>query len=161
MRISNNNVNEEEKDYWDKYGEKIFEYSLNLSKFQKAQTDIPEDILRDYLDTRDRNFEINKYYLELAKSGIFENLIFSKDDCAEFGLNVEEAKALSNIIQKENLPALVKTGADEIPLSLFSRAVTDLSEKKPRISVEYTEPACVDLISNYEDVSIKKCVEGQ
>ena len=32
MRISNNNYNEEEKEYWNKYGTKIFEYSYNTHK---------------------------------------------------------------------------------------------------------------------------------
>jgi hypothetical protein len=32
MRISNNNVNEEEKTYWDTYGEKIFKYSFESHK---------------------------------------------------------------------------------------------------------------------------------
>ena len=30
MRISNNNINEEEKEYWSQYGQRIFEYSYNL-----------------------------------------------------------------------------------------------------------------------------------
>ena len=78
-------------------------------------------------------------------------MIFSKDDCAEFGFNVEEAKEL------ERLGAKTKTGADEIPLSLLSRAI----EKDIKVYVEYTEPDCKDLISNYEDVSIEKSVLGQ
>ena len=41
MRISNNNYNEEEKEYWAKYGKKIFEYSYNLHKNGTAQTDVP------------------------------------------------------------------------------------------------------------------------
>ena len=32
MRISNNNCNEEEKEYWSKYGKKIFEYSYEKHK---------------------------------------------------------------------------------------------------------------------------------
>ena len=32
MRISNNNYNEEEKEYWNKYGTRIFEYSYNTHK---------------------------------------------------------------------------------------------------------------------------------
>lgn len=32
MRISNNNINQEEKSYWDKWGKKIFEYSWNFHK---------------------------------------------------------------------------------------------------------------------------------
>lgn len=148
MRISNNNCNEEEKEYWKDYGKKIFEYSYSGGK---QKNDIPNEILEDYLFTRKRNFEINKIYLEWQKEGIFNTLIYSKDDCAEKGFNVNEAKELESIGGK------VKTGADEIPLSLLSRAI----EKNITVFVEYSEPQCKDLISNYEDVSIEKSVLGQ
>ena len=148
MRISNNNYNEEEKEYWKDYGKKIFEYSFSGGV---NKSDIPEEIIADYLTTRKRNFEINKLYLEWKKEGFFDTLIFSKDDCAEFGFNVEEAKEL------ERLGGKTKTGADEIPLSLLSRAI----EKDIKVFVEYTEPDCKNLISNYEDVSIEKSVLGQ
>ena len=147
MRISNNNYNEEEKEYWKDYGKKIFEYSYNGG----GNTDVPQDVLEDYLSTRKRNFVINKLYLEWQKEGIFETLIFSKDDCAERGFNVEEAHEL------ERLGGKTKTGADEIPLTLLSRAI----EKDIKIFVEFTEPDYKNKISNYEDVSIEKSVDGQ
>ena len=148
MRISNNNYNEEEKEYWKDYGKKIFDYSFSGGV---NNSDIPQEIIDDYLATRKRNFEINKLYLEWQKEGFFETLIFSKDDCAEFGFNVTEAREL------ENLGGKTKTGADEIPLSLLSRAI----EKDIKVFVQYTEPDCKHLISNYEDVSIEKSVLGQ
>ena len=152
MRISNNNCNEEEKEYWNIWGKKIFEYSYNSSKFwHKKETDIPKEILQDYLNTRKRNFEINKMYLEWQKEGLFDTLIFSKDDCAEFGFNVEEANEL------ENLGGRIKTGADEIPLSLLARAI----KKNINVYPVYTEPEYKNCISNYEDVSIEKSVLGQ
>ncbi len=114
MRISNNNINQEEKEYWSEYGKKIFEYSFNLDKSGiEPKNDIPDEIMQDYLATRKRNFEINKLYLDWG----LETLVFSKDDCAEFGLNVKEAREL------EKLGGRVKTGADEIPLTLLARAV--------------------------------------
>ena len=151
MRISNNNFNEEEKEYWAKYGKKIFEYSYNLHKNGSGQTDIPEEILKDYLHTRNRNFEINKIYLQWQKEGLFDTLVFSKDDCAQYGLNVKEAEEL------KNMGGFVKTGADEIPLSLLSRAL----ENKLRIYPIFLEPEHENLISNYEDISVKESVEGQ
>ena len=151
MRISNNNVNQEEKEYWKDYGTKIFNYSFNLHKKGTAETDIPTDILDDYLNTRKRNFEINKLYLEWQKEGIFKTLIFSKDDCAEFGLNVKEAQEL------EKLGGFTKTGADEIPLSLFARAI----DKKVKIAPIFIEDDQKHLISNYEDISIEKSVLSQ
>lgn len=129
MRISNNNVNEEEKEYWNKWGKKIFEYSFNSCKSGKSQpTDVPQEILEDYLTTRKRNFEINRLFLEYQKSGLFETLVFSKDDCAEFGFNVKEAKEL------ENLGGFVKTGADEIPLTMLARAIVSQNTKVDLIS---------------------------
>lgn len=181
MRISNNNVNEEEKEYWSKWGKKIFEYSYQTHKLgtESCITNvIPSEILDDYIATRKRNFEINKLYLEYQKQGLFNTLVFSKDDCAEYGFNVQEAKAL------EKLGGFVKTGADEIPLTLLARAIMKklkpVSEKEtsrvgktqcsPRdkcqetgikIAPIFLVPECKDLISNYEDVSIEKSVKGQ
>lgn len=154
MRISNNNINEEEKKYWNLWGKKIFEYSFNFCKNNgenQPQTDIPQKILTDYLNTRKRNFEINKIYLEWQKEGLFDTLVFSKDDCAEFGFNVREAQEL------ENLGGFVKTGADEIPLTLLARAI----QGKIKIAPIFTEASQKNLISNYEDVSIEKSVTGQ
>jgi hypothetical protein len=152
MRISNNNCNVEEKEYWSKYGKKIFEYSYNLHKNGDANSnDIPEEILDDYLSTRKRNFEINKTYLKWQKEGIFDTLIFSKDDCSEYGLNVKEAQEL------ENLGGYTKTGADEIPLTLLSRAI----EGNIKICPIFLEPKYKNLISNYEDISIENSVKSQ
>ena len=152
MRISNNNFNEEEKLYWQDYGKKIFDYSYKLHKDGKIPlSDVPQQIIDDYLETRKRNFEINKIYLDWQKENFFNTLIFSKDDCAEFGLNVKEAQEL------ESLGGFIKTGADEIPLTLLARAI----KKDIKVFVDYTEPDCKNLISNYEDVSIEKSVLGQ
>ena len=146
MRIPDNNCNEEEKEYWKDWGKKIFEYS-----YSGVNTGVPQEILEDYLAGRRRNFEINKLYLNWQQEGIFDTLIFSKDDCAPKGFNVDEA------IELERLGGKTKTGADEIPLSLLARAI----EKDIKIYVEYTEPDYKDSVSNYEDISIEKSVTGQ
>ncbi len=153
MRISNNNYNEEEKEYWSEWGKKIFEYSYNIDKCggKNINSDIPSKILEDYIKTRCRNFEINKIYLEWQKEGLFDTLIFSKDDCAKFGFNVQEGRIL------EEMGGFTKTGADEIPLSLLARAI-----KRPlKICPIFLEPESKNLISNYEDITVEKSVLGQ
>lgn len=165
MRISNNNINEEEKEYWEQYGEKIFQYSFETHKNapeSNVETDVPEEIIQDYLATRKRNFDINQYYLELVKpkkGALFDTLVFSKDDCAEYGFNVAEAQSLQEKIKKMNVSALIKTGADEIPLSLLSRAVVD--DKKVKIVPYYMELNSKGKISKYEDVSVEDSINGQ
>ena len=152
MRISNNNINEEEKEYWNKWGKKIFNYSYCMDKYGTVcQKEVPDEILEDYLSTRKRNFEINKIYLDWQKQGFFNTLVFSKDDCAEFGFNVQEAKTL------EKLGGFVKTGADEIPLSLLARAI----KGDVKIAPVFLEPQYKNLISNYEDIPVVKSVLGQ
>ena len=161
MRISNNNFNEEEKFYWKDYGKKLFEYSYKLHKTGMAKADefgIPEEILQDYLQGRKRNFEINKYYIELATQGIFKTLVFSKDDCAKFGLNVQEAKELKKL-SKNHPDIYIKTGADEIPLSLLSRALN--RHKHIKVFPKYLNPDFTNNISKYEDISVKESVEAQ
>lgn len=150
MRISNNNINEEEKEYWNKWGKKIFNYSFCMDKFGTVcKNEVPSDILDDYLATRRRNFEINKTYLQWGN--FFDTLVFSKDDCAEYGFNVQEAREL------EKLGGFVKTGADEIPLTLLARSI----KGKLKVSPIFLEPEYKNLISNYEDVSIENSVRGQ
>ena len=152
MRISNNNINEEEKEYWNKWGKKIFNYSYCMDKYGTiCQKEVPDEIIEDYLNTRKRNFEINKIYLDWQKQGFFNTLVFSKDDCAEFGFNVQEAKTL------EKLGGFVKTGADEIPLSLLARAI----KGDVKIAPVFLEPQYKNLISNYEDIPVEKSVSGQ
>ena len=167
MRISNNNINEEEKEYWNLYGEKIFKYSFESHKNAPTPVDlgeIPESIIQDYLATRKRNFDINSYYLQIAKGTtkygeIFDTLVFSKDDCAQYGFNVAEAQAIQDTIKINNINAFVKTGADEIPLSLLSRALTD--GKCLKIAPKFTEPEFTNRISKYEDISVFESVKGQ
>lgn len=155
MRISNNNFNIEEKEYWSEYGEKIFKYSyesdLKGGLQKPSEFGIPDEIINDYLTTRKRNFEINKIYLEMKKEGVFETLVFSKDDCAKYGLNIREANKL------KELGATVQTGADEIPLTLLSRTI----KNNIKILPVYTEPESINLISNYEDIPLKESVKNQ
>ena len=159
MRISNNNCNEEEKEYWNLYGKKIFKYSFDYHKNGFANTDVPPDILDDYLKTRNRNFDINKLYIKWSEEHFFNTLVFSKDDCAEFGLNVTEAKVLNVNILAHKLNALIKTGADEIPLTLLARAVSE--NKHIKIAPVFTQKDYINNISRYEDVSVYESVKGQ
>ena len=153
MRISNNNYNIEEKEYWKKWGKKIFDYSYHTHRFgceSCISNMIPSAVLDDYLETRKRNFKINKIYLQWQKEGLFDTLVFSKDDCAQYGFNVQEAQFL------EALGGFTKTGADEIPLTLLARAI----QGDMKVCPIFLEPDKA-LISKYEDVTVEKSVLGQ
>ena len=61
----------------------------------------------------------------------------------------------------QDLGGFVKTGADEIPMSLLSRAITDNLDCGLKVTPIFLEPEGKNLISNYEDISIEKSVKGQ
>lgn len=179
MRISDNNINDEEKEYWKDYGKLIFDFSYNYSKSFKSfdydnfssysciKSKIPQDILQDYINTRNRNFLINIYYINLAKNNnLIKKLIFSKDDCAQYGLNILEAEELCFRITQSNINAIVKTGADEIPFSLLSLAYlnlknTKLSNNGLKIATIFSFPESISKVSNYEDVSVFESIKSQ
>ena len=162
MRISNNNINEEEKTYWAEYGEAIFSYSYDYHKTGiEPQHSILDWVLDDYLSTRKRNFELNKFFLELSDNKKFDYLVISQDDTAEYGLNVKEGAILKDIIVANNLSATIKTGADEIPLSLMARCFCDFYEQNPCIMPIFSTQNGAKIISRYEDVCIEQSFLGQ
>jgi hypothetical protein len=175
MRISNNNYNEEEKEYWNQYGEMIFKYSYlshkislnpdtnNQEELNTIKKLIPEDILEDYKITRQRNFNINKYYLDLAESGLIDFIVFSQDDTAEYGFNVLESKILSDFIKERKIEnnTAIRTGADEIPTDLLTRAIVECRDSKISIYPIFSTESGKNVISRYEDKTIEASVEGQ
>ncbi len=175
MRISNNNINEEEKDYWSLYGKNIFDYSYFTHKSKhsndtatkeiadKLKKNIPIEVLSDYLKTRNKNFKFNKKLLSLVESKIIDYLIYSQDDTAEYGFNVEEAESLQKLINKKNIQkkTCVKTGADEILSNLISKAITEFYNEKIFIKVIWSYPNNTNLVSRYEDKTIKEVVKDQ
>ncbi len=165
MRISNNNINEEEKEYWNPWGKRIFEFSYHqhrsrmLKEYNCVYNTVPAEILDDYLSTRKRNFEINRLYLDWLSEGVLDTLVYSKDDTGEYGLNVEEAQNLEREAKERNLNAIIKTGADEIPLTLLARAIHEGNNVK--IKPCFVFPDSKDKISKYEDISVENCVKSQ
>ncbi|EKE04359.1 MAG: hypothetical protein ACD_20C00085G0016 [uncultured bacterium] len=175
MRISNNNINEEEKEYWDKYGELIFKFSYLTHKIQledkKTDKDelreitnqIPEEVLRDYLLARKRNFDVNKYYLSWIEDDFIDFMVYSQDDTAQYGLNVMEGKALQGLISEKDLSSkiTVQTGADEIPDNLLIRGLVEKSNQKLSIFPVFSTEKGPNIISRYEDRTILESAFGQ
>ncbi|MEI7474317.1 MAG: DUF4127 family protein [bacterium] len=175
MRISNNNINEEEKLYWDEYGEFIYQYSYFTHKYEATEQEndlneleavsilIPEPIIEDYIKTRERNFDINKKYLNFITENIVDYLVYSLDDTGQFGFNVKESKYFENYVKNNLLEEKVsiKTGADEIALSLFSKAITKESNEVISIHPVYSTEKGKSIISKYEDKTIENSVKGQ
>lgn len=176
MRISNNYVNEEEKEYWKDYGEEIWSYSFHSHKFEKTgdaasaiviakmEAKIPADIMADYLETRKKNFNINKALLGYVEEGIIDVLVYPQDDTSEYGFNIREQELLSAEIHNRSLfsRVYIYPGADEVANTLVSRLIY-ASEKvlPPRFFPLYSGEKGALSSAMYEDRPIVESVKGQ
>jgi hypothetical protein len=175
MRISDNNINEEEKIYWDKYGKLIFKYSFLKHKidskraseqekenFENLKSLIPAEILEDYFFTRQKNFSQNREYLKFTKNNVYDFILYGKDDTAPFGLNVQEAEALKNEIKAENLEdkALLHTGSDEVITMLISRYIATNFQEKIKIFSIFSTKTGSNIIPRYEDKPLETAVKN-
>jgi len=177
MRISNSNINEEEKTYWSSYGELIWQWSYHSDRYRthgderdwhaskKAESNIPADIQRDYVEMRARNLRVTGAMLDFVKHGTLERLILPQDDNAPHGFHIAERVALERKIADAKLGGKVKiySGADEVAWTLTARMISRLENRRPRkVYLSWHHPQdAKTMIPRYEDQPIGAAVENQ
>jgi hypothetical protein len=174
MRIADNYDNTEEKKYWARYGREIYQWSELLHKntagiklpagaLALAESRIEPPVREDYLKTRRRNFKANMKLLEYVRSGEIDFLVFSQDDCGEFGLNILERDKLTNSALTNGVARKVMSyaGSDETLLTLIARALIDSAQKRPTVLIQYSSQYGSRIQSRYEGQTIGDSVENQ
>lgn len=177
MRLSNNNVNEEEKLYWSEYGSAIWQWSFFADRFEqlgdaadgvaleRAAAAIPPAVRDDYLATRARNFALTLDALDLVTAGVIDRLVLPQDDTAEYGFNIAERRQLEARIAQLGLAdqVLVYPGADEVMHTLCAHMVTQLAPSRPlAFYLHCSDPANVQALrALYEDRPVLDAVRCQ
>lgn len=175
MRLSDSDVNEEEKPYWDRYGKLIFRWSFHQHRFkangdvadraiaQEARKQIPPEILDDYLATRERNFTLNQTMVKWAGAGFFDALLLTQDDTSSFGLNVEEQQQLAQMVNTTRIgdQVLIYPGADEVASVLVARALNRLAGREPKLAASWHPLDGKRVQAMYEDRPLWQTLRGQ
>jgi hypothetical protein len=177
MRISNNNVNEEEKSYWDQYGELIWRWSYFSDQYQvtgdteanaqaiAASARIPEAIREDYLATRARNFAVARAVLDLVDYEGINGLVLPQDDTARYGFNIAERRELEALVAAKKLQDWVRVypGADEVAHTLVAHVANEVWVNAPlKVCVTYSDPDHVHrLVARYEDRPVTESLAAQ
>jgi Protein of unknown function (DUF4127) len=180
MRLSNNNINEEEKPYWDQFGELIWRWSFFSDRFaihgapddeqcaNHARDLIPLHIRDDYLATRERNFAVTGTTLQMVDEGIINRLVLPQDDTAEYGFNIAERRVLQVKIKERGIEdrVLIYPGADEVIHTLAAYAVSHANTtREPSSCAFYLLPSdpesIVSLVARYEDRPILESIAAQ
>ncbi len=130
-------------------------------RLKQLQSDIPSDILNHYLKTRERNFTLNKEFLDLLENKYIDFIAYAQEDAAEYGFHREEQAELRKLVRKRELLDKVElvTGADEIGTLLLARYINISTGYTPRIFLDYTYDKGKFFIAPYEDCCLNISVE--
>ncbi|MDB5102122.1 MAG: hypothetical protein JWM80_6543 [Cyanobacteria bacterium RYN_339] len=175
MRLSDSDVNEEEKPYWDKYGKLIYRWSFHQHRFKaegneedrtianQTRREIPPEILEDYQGTRARNFGFNQTMVRWTGGDVFDTLLLTQDDTSPFGLNVQEQHELLDMIRTTRIEerALIYPGADEVASVLVARAVNRLHGRTPQFAASWHPLDGKRVVAMYEDRPLWQTLRGQ
>ena len=137
--------------YYQTHGAKIFNYTALLDKqemnllkggdrktLKKLESDIPKEYLDDWGIRRAKNFDANKYFIELTRAGVFEYFLLGCDDSAMFSQTHRESRKLTELASDMGKTVVqVTSGADELGMLMISRAINRDKDYRPFVSVEY------------------------
>ena len=165
LRIPNYNHAEEEPNYWRQYGQALYQHSERLHRegttAEDRPSNIPPDILADFLERRTKNHALNHHYLEALGNGKLHYLTYCQDDTGPYGLNVQEAQSLSAKIAEGPLGMLshVQTGADEVAACMLARWMALQQTQPPVVYPVYSADAGRRLVARFDGLPIETVVE--
>lgn len=166
MRTPKYNSSDEEPDYYEDYGFRIFKraylidkkqrYSLNEEEeamLQAIEQEIPKEFYEDYESRRNFNVDFNIRILDLVKEETVDFLSIPQDDSSEFGYTAMDQRIVSKARREKRIQPKVHMypGADEVGASLLARAINDIEGCQTKIYPFYASLLGPQIIPNYED----------
>lgn len=169
MRCPSYSSADEEPDYYETCGREIFltgqikhKRELGLVSEEEAERllacyfEKTGEHLADYENRRKVNLSALAEVLKMAGDKI-DFLVIPQDDSSPYGYTTRDREELFEIIKANNLKQVAAyPGADEVGMTLLSRAVTEINGKKPKIKCVYATEKARKLIPLYEDRELEK-----
>jgi len=151
--------------YYEKYGPSIFWLTALQDKeevkgltaeetavMQAAKDNIPSEDLKDWLERRNKNFQINAQLIDLTRQGVIQYLVLGRDDTSPFSQSHKEGRELGKLAaglsadQYRSFP-----GADQLGMILLARAYNHLIAQVPSVEIRYMLGMAEATIPSYED----------
>lgn len=129
--------------------------------FAKFENEIPAEVMRDWFSRRERNYNANKFFIDLTSEGVFQYFLLGCDDNAPFSQTHLESRHLTEHAKNLNLGktvCMVTSGADELGILMLSRAVNKNLNEIPFVAVDYNEGKGKNTIPSYANEPIGKSV---
>jgi hypothetical protein len=112
------------------------------SHAQRLRSLIGDDVLNQYLRTRERDRDVDLFVLRLAADRTADRVVLGQDDAGPVGLHVKDVRRLQSAVQQLGIGdrASIEPGADELGLALVAHAMARSIAWTPRIAVAYSRP---------------------
>jgi Protein of unknown function (DUF4127) len=171
VRVAHDNDPLEEKPYYGEWGKQlrlVSEWTDRVDRgedsttLEEARAAMPNEILEDWLGTRERNHALHQRALELLSDGTLEHLCLTLDDTTPYGLAARDRRRLEARIDALQVwdRADVYPGADEVAAVLLARAIVNSSERKPKVFVRYPSTQSEQAVMLYEDRLLGELVKA-
>jgi len=164
MRAPSYNSSEEEPDYYEDYGYALFrrKYLLDYQKRhgllieeekELQDINIPQDIIDDYENRRDFNTMMNLEVVEYLEKGYIDFLVIPQDDSSPYGYTAISQKTVVDAVKSKHLnqKVMIYPGADEVALSLLTRAYHEYMSIEPKVYPFYASVLGPTIVPKYED----------
>jgi hypothetical protein len=175
MRTPRESYGNVEPAYYSNVGPAIYRYSQLSDKSDlHAETlledfevgaferNLAKDHLKDWLDRRNKNMEINHQLAMLTRVGRFDYFAIGKDDNAPLSHTHMEARKISlKNAYLSDASFQILPGVDQLGLLLLTRAANVLSGKSPKVYPMYVEGVGPKTIPQYSDLPLGKSVPEQ
>jgi hypothetical protein len=175
MRTPRYNSADEEPDYYEEYGARIFKRAylidkdkrvgLNSSEQQELNgiiEELPPEVVEDYEKRRDFNLRVNHAILKLLEDGAIDFLSIPQDDSSEYGYTALDQGKVVKFIKEHDLQrkAYMYPGADEVGASLLARALSESSKRRLKIFPLFSSTLGPQIIPLYEDRPINESLKS-
>jgi len=163
-----------EPEYYKQYGQAIYNYTLlndkqeteKLSRserkeFARLESFIPVEVSQDWFARRNKNFNANKYFVDLLRSGEFEYFLVGCDDNAKFSQTHLESRHLQSYGADFPITQFqVIAGADELGMLMIAHAINKNLNEIPFVAIQYNEGVGGETIPKLSNEKISESVYG-
>ncbi|CAM2843697.1 DUF4127 domain-containing protein [Paenibacillus sediminis] len=176
MRCPQYSSDDEEPDYYERWGREIFRQGyikhriqLNIAtdeekaELQEIEAVLPAAYLNDYIHRRAVNVEVNKLAVQLVKEKIVDFMIVPQDDSAPFGLTAVNQQQVRDHVRTlgTELSVYMYPGADEVGCTMLARMINEMKGRKPLIYPHFSSIQGPFIIPLYEDRLLFESVKYQ
>ncbi len=131
-----------------------------LADLGRVERSLPERTRLGYLAVYAANRRIGGQLLDATLAGYLDNLVFTLDDAASFGLSNLHRRELLQSAADQGIAERVHslTGADETSMLALARMLVQQSGARPSWQVRYQQAADADRIMRYESEPLSSAI---